>query len=453
MARIFKVSELTAAIREVVEMHFPFVWVRGQVSNLSRPGSGHIYFTLKDDQAGLQVVWFKNTQPASRRLNLDPAVSLGNGQEVICAGRIGVYPPRGTYQLIAELVQEQGPGDLFLAFEALKARLQEKGYFDPGRKKEIPFNPDRVGIVTAPTGAALQDFMRVAEDMGLGAEILVYPSLVQGDRAPADLARAISRACREGRAQVLVLLRGGGSLEDLWAFNSEEVAKAVFDSEIPVITGIGHEVDTTIADLVADMRAATPSHVPQHLWEQRNDLRVRVDEHEIRLAKTYERFLQDRKEQLDNIAKALSWLSPEKQLQRREESLNALEQTLHRQAGAFLDMHQRSVHDLEARIQSRFGPDFWRIRRQELVFWQEKLKSLSQSLVQDKAHQLNFIREKLASLDPYGPLKRGYSLVTVERTGRFLRSVNDVLADDELEITVIDGQIKSRVVPQAVRNQ
>ncbi len=445
MAHVFQVSELTSAIRETLEMHFPFIWVRGQVSNLSRPGSGHIYFTLKDDHAGLQVVWFKNTHAFSRKQNRDPAATLEDGQEVICAGRIGVYPPRGTYQLIAELVQEKGLGDLFLAFEALKAKLQEQGLFDPKYKKEIPFNPDRVGIVTSTTGAALQDFMRVAGDMGLGSEIIVYPSLVQGDAAPADLVRAIHTACAENRVQVLVLMRGGGSLEDLWAFNSEEVARAVFEARIPVITGIGHEVDTTIADLVADQRAATPSHVPQHLWPPRKDLWIRLDEQETLLIRSYQRFLQDKSEKLENLGRALTWLSPERQLQRLEERLATLEQSLHREGRAFLERYEQAVDEMERRIKDKFGPDYWQVREQQLDYLQEQLLSRARGFWEEKNNQLRFLQEKLDSLDPYGPIRRGYSLVTVDRTRRFLRSVQEAESGEDLTITVLDGRVGARV--------
>ncbi|WP_291320356.1 exodeoxyribonuclease VII large subunit [Desulfonatronospira sp.] len=445
MAHIFNVSELTASIREVVEMHFAFVWVRGQVTNLSRPGSGHIYFTLKDEQAGLQVVWFKNVHPASRKQGTDPAATLENGQDIICAGRIGVYPPRGTYQLIAELVQEQGLGDLFLAFEALKSRLQQEGLFEAERKMKIPFNPERVGIITAPTGAALQDFMRVAEDTGLGSKIIVYPSLVQGDKAPADIARAINRACREDRVQVLVLMRGGGSLEDLWAFNSEEVARAIAGSHIPVITGVGHEVDTTIADLAADLRAATPSHVPQHLWPRRKDLWVRLDEQEMLLMHAYKRFLKTREEQLHSLSRGLGWLSPVRQLQRRQEQLDSMEQALKREGRDLLDVNMRMVQDLESRLRGKFSQDYWEVRHQQLDYLQQTLKSRAVNFLDDRENKMFFVAEKLESLDPYAPIRRGYSLVTVDRSGKFLRSVKDVSPGDDLEITVIDGQIKSRV--------
>ncbi|MFW5731073.1 MAG: exodeoxyribonuclease VII large subunit, partial [Desulfonatronovibrionaceae bacterium] len=211
MAGIWSVFELTSAIRESLELQFPLIRVKGQVFNLSRPGSGHIYFTLKDEKAGLQVVWFKNSHGFSRRRGVDPASNLENGQDVVCTGKISVYPPRGSYQLIAEFVQEQGLGDLFLAFEALKSKLLKQGYFEESRKRPVPWCPDRVAMVTAPTGAVIHDFMRVAEDLGLGSRIRVYPAQVQGEKAPGEIVRAIHQANQEGWGQVLVLIRGGGS--------------------------------------------------------------------------------------------------------------------------------------------------------------------------------------------------------------------------------------------------
>lgn len=448
MTHIFSVTELTSAIKEVVEIQFPFIWVRGQVSNLSRPGSGHIYFTLKDDRAGLQVVWFKNSQPFSRQKGSDPALALDNGQDVVCAGKIGVYASRGTYQLIAELVQEQGLGDLFLAFEALKNKLQALGYFDQERKKPVPYCPDRVGIVTAPTGAVIHDFMRVAEDLGLGGKIRIYPSQVQGDRAPKELVRAIKLANKQKWAQVIVLIRGGGSLEDLWAFNDEDVARAVFESELPVITGIGHETDTTIADLVADRRVATPSQAAQSLWPQRKDMILDVDETEMDLIRTYENFLLGCVKRLEHLSKALGWLSPGHRLQRLQEKLESLENNLFRSGKELWQSRADQLNDFEYRLWSKFSPEYWELKNNNLNFLEKRLVSGAEAFIRHKQGNLDLLFERLTGLDPHSPLKRGYSLVTVERTGKFLRSVNDVQVEESLEITVIDGQVRARTVEQ-----
>lgn len=445
MSHVFSVAELTSAIKEMVEVHFPFIWVRGQVSNLSRPGSGHIYFTLKDEQAGLQVVWFKNSQPFSRQKNSDPASTLENGEDVVCAGKIGVYAPRGTYQLIAELVQEQGLGDLFLAFEALKKKLQGFGYFEQERKRPIPFCPDRVAVVTAPTGAVIHDFMRISQDLGLGSEIRVYPCQVQGDKAPSEIARSIRLANEHAWAQVIVLIRGGGSLEDLWAFNDEQVAQAVFESELPVLTGIGHETDTTIADLTADKRVATPSQAAQSLWPQKTDMVQDLDQLENYLIRNYDKFIQSLTERVNNLSKALGWLSPEHRMQRLEERLESLEKNLIRNSKDLWQAKSDRLNDLEGRLSSKFGPDYWGIKLKSLDYLEGRLKNSSASLIRQKESQLDIVSEKLSGLDPYGPIKRGYSLVTISKNRQFLRARTDVHTGDELEIAVVDGKVKARV--------
>ncbi len=445
MSHVFSVTELTSSIKEAVEIQFPFVWVRGQVSNLSRPGSGHIYFTLKDEQAGLQVVWFKNSHPFSRQKGCDPASTLEGGQDVVCAGKIGVYAPKGTYQLIAELIQEQGFGDLFLAFEALKNKLKALGYFDPAQKIPVPFCPDRIAIVTSPTGAVIHDFMRVAADRGLGSRIRVYPSRVQGENAPGDLARAIKLANEQNWAQVIILIRGGGSLEDLWAFNAEEVARAIFESEIPVLTGIGHETDTTIADLTADQRMATPSQAAQCLWPQRKDMILDVDEMETALIRSYNNFLETRLQRLHHLSKALGWLSPGQLLQRLDERLDSLEANLIRSARDLWKNRADQLGELESRIWAKFGREFWELKSTSLDYLEKRLINSARALIIQKENQLSLDFERLTGLDPHGPIKRGYSMVTLERTGLFLRSVNDVQAGDALRIAVIDGLVKGRV--------
>ena len=249
---ILTVRQLTAQIKDAVESGFPYVWVRGEVTNVSRPSSGHIYFSLKDENALLQAVWFKGSQ--KERETFDPltgevfedgprmslARTLRNGQQVICAGRLTVYAPRGGYQLVVELAQDSGEGQLHLALEALKRKLAEKGYFSLERKRPIPEHPHRVAVITAPSGAAIRDFLRLSGERGTGCEIRIHPVPVQGDDAPPCIAEALDDENRRGWADVLVLIRGGGSLQDLWAFNDERVAGAVYRSRIPVVAGIGH---------------------------------------------------------------------------------------------------------------------------------------------------------------------------------------------------------------------
>ena len=451
MSHIFSVSELTSAIKEVLEIQFPFVWVKGQVSNMARPGSGHIYFTLKDEQASIQVVWFKGSQGFSQKDGVSLAENLQDGQEVLCAGRIGVYPPRGTYQLIAELVQEKGLGDLFLAFEALKKKLAGLGYFDPEHKKNIPYHPEKIAVITAPHGAAIQDFLRIARDLGLGSEIRIYPSLVQGDQAPEEIVRAINLVNAHNWAEVLVLIRGGGSLEDLWAFNTEEVARAIFESNIPVLTGIGHEIDTTIADLVADKRAATPSHTAQLLWPERKVLLQDLDEQEIRLHGGLKKFFAHKETILQQMHKALTWLSPEKQVQRIEERFEHMREMLEQAWEGFVRRQEDKLNLLEKGLKAGFGPDYWQIRFQVVSTYEMQLKSNIQKLLSVNESKLDLTEERLSGLDPLKPLARGYSLVKIEKTGKILRHKEEVEPGDKLGIRLLEGSIRAEVLYEVGR--
>ncbi len=340
MSDIYTVKELTAKIKRSLEGQYPFVWVKGEVSNVSRPSSGHVYFTLKDSEALLQCVWFKNFQRQEEKF--DPltgevfedgprpslAHKLVNGQQVLCAGHISVYAPRGSYQLVVALMQEGGHGALHAAFEATKEKLRAQGYFSSERKRELPYNPQKIAVVTAPTGAAIHDFLRIAEQGGTGSAIRVYPVLVQGQDAAPSIVKAMQSIQREAWAEVIVLIRGGGSLEDLWAFNEEIVANAVFTSSIPVLAGIGHEVDVSICDMTADVRAATPTHAAQLLWPAREELMQRVDGLEILLKENVEHVLRQHAQKLQLQQQALQWLSPMRHWQRQNEKLTHCEQVL-----------------------------------------------------------------------------------------------------------------------------
>lgn len=507
MPHIFRVAELTRALKEVVEGQFPFVWVRGQVSNLARPGSGHVYFSLKDDESVLNVVWFKGSQAALSLGNgekYDPLTGevlehgggaewLKDGAEVLCAGRLTVYAPRGVYQLVAELVQDQGLGKLYLEFEALKAKMAAKGYFALERKRVLPHSPVRVAVITAPGGAAIRDFLRVGRERGLGCEARLYPVLVQGESAPGQIVAALKAAGEASWAQVVVVIRGGGSIEDLWAFNTEGVAEAIFNCPIPVICGVGHEVDTTIADLVADVRAATPSHVAQILWPERAVLAQRLDEAELALRAAFGRYFQARHDGHAALGKALAWLSPKGQVRRLEERLDDLALRLDSAAERSLERRARDCDDLIRRLgvfgpgvlagleQERsgldrrlaaFGPGW--LARKELVLddlarrvgafgpgWLAgrerdadalnlRLDAAGQRLLARREADLTVLATRLDGLDPEKPLERGYALVR-KANGKFLRRVADVSPGDGLDIIIRDGTVHTAVTSVEAR--
>lgn len=451
---IFSVRDLTQAVKDVLEGEFPFVWVRGQISNLSTPPSGHIYFSLKDEDATLSVVWFKGARPKAgegERVNpltgeveTGAPLQLADGLEVLVAGRMNVYPPRGAYQLVAELVQGQGMGELAVAFEAMKAKLAAKGYFDADRKLVLPKNPRRVAVVTAPQGAALQDFLRIAEDRGFGARIRLYPSLVQGDSAPAQIATALDRADRDDWAQVIVLIRGGGSLEDLWAFNTEAVAEAVFRSRIPVLSGVGHEVDVTIADFVADARAATPSHAAQMLWTERAVLRQQIDEAFLALDRGVARFLDAAEGMLESSYQRLLRHSPARRLERGAFELERLGEQLRQ---AMRGAVQKRLFDLaraDEKLRYEFGLARILARKAELERGETALTQTMAGFLRARENETLTLAGRLTALDPQAPLTRGYALVS-NAQGQFVRSRADVAVGEDVRIRVADGEFAAQV--------
>lgn len=484
MSAIFTVSELTRSVKNLLEAEFPFVWVRGQVSNLARPASGHVYFTLTDGDAALGVVWFKSSQVSAKSVSRDgdtinpltgeveeetgaTALSgsgIENGMEVLCAGRLNVYEPRGQYQLVAELVQDQGVGDLAMAFEALKRKLTEKGYFDEARKIALPANPQRVAVITSPSGAAIRDFLRIAHTRGTGSEIRIYPSLVQGDQAPEQIAAALDQADADDWADVAVLIRGGGSLEDLWAFNTEAVADAIFRARLPVITGVGHEPDVSIADFVADKRAATPSHVAQELWPRRETLAQKLDDLDMGLSRTYANWLLSKGAGFEHLRKALIWLSPQRKLERMEDQFRTLLTRL--EDGGYDLLHGKllDTRSLTDRLKRAHGPE--RIpalgaevaalsRRIDRAFGTrgvddavsettgllERMQLAMSRLAEGKERDLKLAHTTLNGLNPEAPLDRGYSLIRIERTGEFLRDPKEVTPGDALDIRVKNGRV------------
>ena len=465
MSTILTVSELTRSVKNLLEAEFPFVWVRGQVSNLARPGSGHVYFSLTDGDAQLSVVWFKGAQMSARPVSrgedrVNPltgeiedeedetnltASGIDDGMEVLCAGRLNVYEPRGQYQLVAELVQDQGVGDLAVAFEALKRKLAQKGYFDEDRKLALPSDPERVAVITSESGAAIRDFLRIASSRGTGSKIRIYPSLVQGDHAPEQIAAALDQVDADGWAEVAVLIRGGGSLEDLWAFNTEQVADAIFNARVPVISGIGHEPDVSIADFVADRRVATPSHAAQELWPRRETLAQKVDVLDMALGRAYANWLLGKGARLKHLRKALLWLSPDRRIERMEERFSSL---LARLGGAgwqhYFDC-SLDVTQYIGRLDRAFGPDSLDWLGSEVSSLAGRMGSAANRFAESKERDLELLSRALHGADPEAPLERGYSLVRVERTGEFLRDSKEVTPGDALDIRVKQGRVAAVV--------
>ncbi|MBQ7457007.1 MAG: exodeoxyribonuclease VII large subunit [Desulfovibrio sp.] len=366
---VFSVSQIADLLKKNLETLFPWVWVRGEVSGVRKTVLGHTYFTLKDAQAQLSCAWFRNrilAQRASytygkvdpvtgevRSLQRLPTVTpeiLAQGGEFCCLGKISFYPQRGSCQMIVEQITRSGIGFLTQAFEALRQKLDQKGYFARERKRLLPDNPRRVALVTSEQGAAIKDFLKIARNRGLGSEIRLFPSLVQGNEAAQSLALAIQQACAQGWAEVVVVIRGGGSIEDLWCFNEEIVADAIFHATIPVLAGIGHEIDVTLADMTADVRAATPTHAAELLWKPRDHFRRDIALLTERMGQSMERMLGTLSTHLLHETRALRDRSPMAKLRMLNDRLAMAASTLHAAIQKHLERLDRGFEQLWLRF-------------------------------------------------------------------------------------------------------
>lgn len=394
--RPWTVTELTAKIRGTLEPAFPSIWIQGEVSNYRPAASGHAYFSLKDSGASVSAAAFG--WGAKRR-----PFELRDGLEVICRGRLTVYPPRGSYQLTVDHLEPVGAGALQQAFEALKAQLQGEGLFDPARKRALPRFPERIAIVTSPTGAAVQDMLNILRRRAPHVRVLVIPALVQGAEAPRHLLRALEAANRHSLGDVVVLARGGGSIEDLWAFNDENLARAIAASRLPVVSAVGHEVDFTISDFVADLRAPTPSAAAEILTGGWVDALSRFADHRRRLASSIARELMIRRQLLDQVAARV--VSPQEKLRDR----------------------RRLCEDLRHRLRRAADVRLERART-----------------------QLGGVSGRLHALSPLQVLERGYTLVQEDAPdGRVLRSARQVVAGAPLRVRFHDGERKVLALPES----
>lgn len=416
---IHSVSRLVSEARAVLETGFPLLWVRGEVSNLAQPGSGHLYFSLKD--AGAQVrcaLW------RSKRQRL--AFGLANGQQVLARAQVSLYEPRGEFQLLIEHLEPDGEGALRLAFEQLKQRLAAEGLFEAALKRPLPPFPRQVGLITSPSGAAVRDLITVLGRRFPALPVLIYPAQVQGESAPESLIGALELANGRAECDVLILARGGGSLEDLNAFNDERLARAIRASGIPVVSGVGHEIDFTIADLVADQRAATPSAAAEQVAPSGAHLRERVATLSNRLIAAQRRRLDAARQRLDRAEWRLRTLIANRISEARRR-LQPLVERLERQAPA---------------------------HRIERARWQ--LEALERRLHRAQSERLTHQRERLwravAGLEarsPLGTLSRGYAILTRLPEGEIVRDPAQVAPGDRLQIRVAGGRIEAVARPSA----
>ncbi len=435
-AQILTPSALNRLVRDLLEDALPMVWIEGELSNVARPASGHIYFTLKDAQAQVRCAMFRT---AAMRLRFKPA----DGQHVLIRAKVGLYEARGEFQLVAEHMEPAGEGALQREFEQLKARLGAEGLFDQERKRPLPAFARRIGVITSPTGAAVRDVLSVMSRRFPLADVEVLPVPVQGREAPPAIVAMLRRAAASGRYDVLLLTRGGGSLEDLWAFNDEQVARAIHASAVPVVCAVGHEVDFTIADFVADLRAPTPSAAAELLVPDQADIERQLERQRHRMATLVGRRLQAASQRTDHLHARLQSQRPQARLARDGQRLNALRQRLQlaaRQAG---QQRQARLDRIHARLLAQHP-------RLKLQPWQRRLLEMRLRLV--AAIERRIERERLRTLQhgrtlhavsPLATLERGYAIV-FDEGGKVVKRADDVSSGDALRIRLSEGELKAR---------
>jgi exodeoxyribonuclease VII large subunit len=437
--QILTVTELTRDIKLLLEEEFLSVWVEGEISNFRIVQSGHAYFTLKDAHSQLRTVMFRS---ALRQLLFTPEA----GMQVVARGRVTVYEPRGDYQLLAELLEPKGVGALQLAFEQLKARLFQEGLFDEARKRPIPMVPQCIGIVTSPTGAAIRDIIHVVHRRFASVHLYLYPVRVQGQGAGEEIARAIA-ACNTFRPQldVLIVGRGGGSLEDLWAFNEEVVARAIAASEIPVISAVGHEIDYTIADFVADLRAPTPSAAAELVVKSADELRHQLRAYLTRMHTVVQYTLHRAQQSLDHLTDCRSLREPHRLVETLQQQVDDLVLQLEKgwqngfqERGKRLQLATKALARLNPRVR-------WQRLHTHLHTLQHRLETAMRARLTLRRETLSGLGSTLHSLSPLAVLGRGYSICRDPVTQRLLTSVTPVRSGQQVEVLLSDGQLTCTV--------
>jgi len=400
---VLTVTELTRSIKSLLEDSIGFVWVMGEVSNLRRPTSGHLYFTLKDEESQIAVVMFKNR-------NMYLRFRLEDGMEVIAGALVSVYERRGNYQLIAEQLEPRGVGALQLAFEQLKEKLQKEGLFDPEHKKPLPVLPQRIGVITSPTGAAIRDILNVIERRFSNVHILIYPVLVQGDEAAGQIAQAIRDVDQHADVDVIIVGRGGGSLEDLWAFNEEIVARAIYECDTPVISAVGHEIDFTIADFVSDVRAPTPSAAAELVVRERETLAARIETLEKQLDGYVQQCVESLRHRLQLCVESYAFQRPIEPLRQLTQRVDELAMRVEQAARNAVQQVRSRVERVGSAVMI-LNPGAQVRRGWELI--QEVYSGLKTGCMHRTRvlrGELETVTGKLDSLSPLAVLARGYSL-------------------------------------------
>ena len=439
MKEILTVSQLNNNIKFLFEETFDFLWVEGEVSNLRRPQSGHVYFTLKDDKSQINAVFFRQFGGYKQRTNFE----LEEGLSVLCRARLNVYLPRGEYQLVIESMEPLGVGALQKAFEQLKAKLLAEGLFDERYKKSIPFLPKKIGVVTSPTGAVIKDILNITKRRFPMADILIAPVRVQGDEAAAEIIQALRNLQSYGGVDVIIIARGGGSLEDIAPFNDEVLAREIFHSSIPIVSAVGHETDFTICDFVADLRASTPSAAAELIVPDWMELKAKINILKQRLIAGYCRHLKNRRDKIAGLQERLK--DPRRFLINLQIHLDDLRERLgaalhHKKQNLYNDLRQ-----LELRL--RHQSPARQINEKKIL-----LKNIQKDIFNNFSYHIAVLKEKLQknsaileSLSPLGVLQRGYSITRSMGSGMIVRQADVLSIGDDVNIQLARGNFNAKI--------
>jgi exodeoxyribonuclease VII large subunit len=440
--KVLSVSELTAQVRRLLEQQVGAIWVTGEVTNLRVQSSGHMYFTLKDANAQLSCVLFRGETATHREL-------LQDGQKLLLQGDVTVYESRGQYQLIVRAVELQGIGALQIAFEKLKQKLQAEGLFAHERKRPLPKYPQCIGLVTSPTGAAIRDVLHVVRRRNPALQIILAPCRVQGQGAAAEIAASIGLLNEFHRSQpvvdLILVTRGGGSQEDLWAFNEEIVARAIFESSLPVVSAVGHEIDFTISDFVADLRAATPSAAAEIITEGVFSSLQFVSRSTARIGQQTARQLAGKRDWLDRTGQRLARAHPRRRFNEWLQRLDEAQTGLLRSVREAAREHRNAFRNLAERLLRLRPVQLLNQRRERFERGRQRLRELARHRFRERQNRLEAVRDRLRLLGPEQILARGYSITSDVRTGKVLREALQVEAGQRLKTRLKAGEVLSRV--------
>ncbi len=434
--KVFTVSRLNQEVQQILESGFGLLWLQGELSNFSRPASGHFYFTLKDSQSQIRCAMFRGR---NRYVDFKPE----NGEAVLVRGKLGLYSARGDFQLIVEHMEQAGEGQLRQAFEERKRKLEQLGWFDQENKLEIPTLPKTIGVVTSPTGAAIKDVLQVLARRYPQAAVIVYPCQVQGEAAAPAIANAIGKANERAECDVLLVVRGGGSLEDLWAFNEEAVARAIKDSELPIIAGVGHEVDITIADLVADLRAPTPSAAAELATPDTSTLGKRLEQATQTLAYYMRNQLTQHSSKLKNINARLQARHPQRQIEGQQQRIDELSLRLQQSAQRQQTNRRQTLQQIQRQL-SAHSPD------RQLNNYRLHLEQLTTLLENNTKQRVTALKSRhaivaraLHTVSPLATLDRGFAVV--RHNDAIVTNATRLKSGDQITTKLAKGEVTSIV--------